>query len=202
MNIMVLAFPIIFGYLVWFAGAIQIDCDKTDQIHEDQIHHCCKHPDGHNQIMADCAKEHGFKLPNSNEQSMMDLTAGHAIAGTCFAKCVFDKLNFMKDDNLDMEAVKKSLLEKHSDDPEYVNEMIRAFNHCHGKVEENAAKFMSNPIFKHMTKDFCEPKSAVIMACVIRQFFHNCPSFRWAKTEECENLLQFSRNCTDSIATL
>ncbi|EDW61438.1 uncharacterized protein Obp58c [Drosophila virilis] len=197
-----LKISITFVCCVWFAGALKIDCDKTDTINEDHIHHCCKHPDGHNDIIASCANETGFKVPNPKEQAIVDLTAGRAIAGTCFAKCVFEKLNIMKDDNLDMDAVRKYLNDKYSDDPEYVKEMISAFDHCHGKTEENTAKFMSNHIFVQMSQHFCAPKSSVIMACVIRQFFHNCPADRWSKSAECENVLAFSQNCRDSLATL
>ncbi|EDW09077.1 uncharacterized protein LOC6579246 [Drosophila mojavensis] len=189
-------------YLVWYARAGEIDCDKTDAVNEDHVHYCCKHPDGHSDIIDSCSKETGFKMPSAKEQSLVDLTATRAISGTCFAKCVFEKMNVMKDDNLDMDSVKKYLNEKFSQDPEYVKEMINAFDHCHGKSEENVAKFMSNHVFVHMSQHYCAPKSSVIMACVIRQFFHNCPKDRWAKTKECENLLAFSQNCRDSLATL
>lgn len=66
----------------------------------------------------------------------MDITADRAIRGTCFGKCVFSKLNLMKDNNLDMDSVRSLFTERFSDDPEYAKEMINAFDHCHGKSTE------------------------------------------------------------------
>ena len=80
-----------------------------------------------------CAKKTGFKLPNENEQSIVDITADQAFASTCFGKCVFDKLQFLKENQLDMNAVKKYYTKTHANDPEYANEMINAFDHCHGQ---------------------------------------------------------------------
>jgi len=39
----------------------------------------------------------------------------------------------MKDKALDMDAVRTYFTAKFPDDPEYVKEMINAFDHCHGK---------------------------------------------------------------------
>ncbi|XP_017078829.1 general odorant-binding protein 66 [Drosophila eugracilis] len=191
-----------FCSLIWFARGIKIDCENPDSIKEEHIHYCCKHPDGHNDIIEDCAKETNFMLANKNEEALVDITADQAIRGTCFGKCVFKKLNLMKDSELDMDAVRKYFTDKFFDDPEYVKEMINAFDHCHGKSEENTSLFLSKPLFKQMSQHFCEPKSSVVLACVIRQFFHNCPADRWSKTKECEDTLAFSRKCQDSLATL
>ncbi|KAH8389741.1 hypothetical protein KR200_000866, partial [Drosophila serrata] len=185
-----------------FTRGIKIDCENPEAINEEHIHYCCKHPEGHNDIIESCAKETDFMLPNHNEEALVDITADRAIRGTCFGKCVFGKLNLMKDNNLDMVAVKKYFNDKFVDDPEYAKEMINAFDHCHGKSEENTSKFLSKPLFKQMSKHFCEPKSSVVLACVIRQFFHNCPADRWSKTKECEDTLAFSKKCQDSLATL
>ncbi|XP_017024477.1 uncharacterized protein Obp58c [Drosophila kikkawai] len=191
-----------FACLIWFASGIKIDCENPEAINEEHIHYCCKHPEGHNDIIESCAKETDFMLPNHNEEALVDITADKAIRGTCFGKCVFGKLKLMKDNNLDMEAVRKYFNDKFIDDPEYAKEMINAFDHCHGKSEENTSKFLSKPIFKQMSQHFCEPKSSVVLACVIRQFFHNCPADRWSKTKECEDTLAFSKKCQDSLATL
>jgi len=45
-----------------FASGIKIDCENTEGINEEHIHYCCKHPDGHNDIIEDCAKETNFLL--------------------------------------------------------------------------------------------------------------------------------------------
>lgn len=65
----------------------------------------------------------------------MDITADRAIRGTCFGKCILNKLNLMKDNNVDMDGVKKYFNTKFASDPEYAKEMINAFDHCHGKSE-------------------------------------------------------------------
>ncbi|EDW56823.1 general odorant-binding protein 68 [Drosophila sechellia] len=191
-----------FFSLIWFAGGIKIDCENTEAINEEHIHYCCKHPDGHNDLIEGCARETNFTLPNQKEEALVDITADRAIRGTCFGKCVFSKLNLMKDNTLDMDAVRSLFTERFPDDPEYVKEMINAFDHCHGKSEENTSMFLSKPLFKQMSKQFCDPKSSVVLACVIRQFFHNCPADRWSKTKECEDTLAFSKKCQDSLATL
>ncbi|XP_017146496.1 uncharacterized protein LOC108158571 [Drosophila miranda] len=191
-----------FTCLIWFASGISIDCENPEAINEEHIHYCCKHPDGHNDIIEKCAKETGFQLPSQTEEAMVDITADRAIRGTCFGKCVFGSLNFMKGEELDMEAVRNYFSSKFADDSEYAKEMISAFDHCHGKSEENTSKFLSKPIFRQMSHQFCEPKSSVVLACVIRQFFHNCPADRWSKTKECEDTLAFSKKCHDSLATL
>lgn len=85
--------------------------------------------------MDSCAKETGFNYIQSNEESIVDITADHATMGTCFAKCVFNKLQFMKGDELDMSAVRQHFESKYKADPEYAKEMINAFDHCHGKCE-------------------------------------------------------------------
>ncbi|XP_037715987.1 general odorant-binding protein 66 [Drosophila subpulchrella] len=188
--------------LIWFASGIKIDCENPEGINEEHIHYCCKHPDGHNDIIEDCARETNFLLPNQNEEALVDITADRAIRGTCFGKCVFSKLNLMKDKALDMDAVRTYFTEKFPDDPEYVKEMINAFDHCHGKSEEITSTFLAKPLFRQMSEHYCEPKSSVILACVIRQFFHNCPADRWSKTKECEDTLAFSKKCQDSLATL
>ncbi|XP_030388527.1 uncharacterized protein LOC115634772 [Scaptodrosophila lebanonensis] len=195
-------FVITLAYLAWYVGAIKIDCEKPESVNEDHIHHCCKHPEGHNEIMEECSNKTGFPLPNPSEEAIVDLTPDHIIAGTCFGHCVMKALKFINDDKLDMEAVKKYYKERHPDDPEYVNEMISAFDHCHGKNEEGTAQFLSNPMFHSLSKNFCEPKASVIWACVIRQFFHNCPADRWSKSKECQDTLEFSKSCKDALATL
>ncbi|KAI8037541.1 general odorant-binding protein 66 [Drosophila gunungcola] len=191
-----------FCCLIWFASGIQIDCENAEAINEEHIHYCCKHPEGHNDIIEECAKVTNFMLASKNEEALVDITADRAIRGTCFGKCVFSKLKLMKDNALDMDAVRKYFTEKFADDPEYVKEMINAFDHCHGKSEENTSMFLSKPLFKQMSQHFCEPQSSVVLACVIRQFFHNCPADRWSKTKECEHTLAFSKKCQDSLATL
>ncbi|XP_017837082.1 general odorant-binding protein 68 isoform X2 [Drosophila busckii] len=182
---------ILFAYLFWHSFAIQIDCNTTETINEDHIHLCCKHPDGHNELIANCAKKHHFKLPNDKEQSLIDLTADRAIAGTCFAQCVFKDLHFMSSNSLDMAAVRKHFQQTYAADAEYAKEMINAFDHCHGKSEDSAAQF--SQLFIHSNKEHCDPKPSVILACVIRDFFHNCPANRWAKTPECQQTLEFSK---------
>ncbi|KAH8327137.1 hypothetical protein KR074_003810 [Drosophila pseudoananassae] len=191
-----------FASLIWIASGIQIDCDKPETINEEHIHYCCKHPDGHNDIIENCAKETGFHLASQTEEALVDITADRAIRGTCFGKCILNKLNLMKDNNVDMDGVRKYFNTKFGDDPEYAKEMINAFDHCHGKSEDNTSKFLSKPIFKQMSQQFCEPKPSVVLACVIRQFFHNCPADRWSKTKECEDTLAFSKTCQDALATL
>ncbi|EDW74306.1 Odorant-binding protein 58c [Drosophila willistoni] len=190
--------------LSWCSSGIRINCNKPPPLNEDHIFTCCKHPDGHNDITEACAKETGFKLPGETFEAMVDITADQAMEGTCFGKCVFLKLNFLKKNTteLDIEAVRKYFQTKNADDPEYAKEMINAFDHCHGKSEESVSKFFANPIFKHMSHKFCEPTSSVILACVIREFFHNCPDDRWDKSTICEETLAYSRSCNDSLTTL
>lgn len=65
----------------------------------------------------------------------MDITADRAIRGTCFGKCILNKLSLMKDNNVDMDGVRNYFNTKFSSDPEYAKEMINAFDHCHGKSE-------------------------------------------------------------------
>ncbi|XP_018803987.1 PREDICTED: general odorant-binding protein 66 [Bactrocera latifrons] len=182
--------------------SLKIDCDNPESIKEDRIHYCCKHPDGYQGVVDSCAKETGFKFIKHDEEAMVDITVDHAITGTCFGKCVFNKLEFMKGNDLDMTAVRAHFENKSKADPEYAKEMINAFDHCHGKSVENTAKFLSNPIFRQANAEFCDPKPAVILACVIREFFHNCPADRWAKTEECNTVLEFSKKCKDALTTI
>ncbi|XP_037941011.1 general odorant-binding protein 66-like [Teleopsis dalmanni] len=195
------AFAFVTLLVVHICG-LKIDCDNPDGINEDHIHYCCKHPEKPNKVLEDCSKETGFKWPNPKEEAFIDITPDRAIAGTCFSKCVFNKLNFIKGEDFNMEAVRKYYSDNHSNDPEYVKEMLNAFDHCHGKSEDNAAKFLSNPMFKTLSDDFCEPKSSVILACVIRQFFHNCPIERWSKSPECDRVLEFSKSCKDALISM
>ncbi|XP_011177871.1 general odorant-binding protein 66 [Zeugodacus cucurbitae] len=197
-------FVIIFacGLLLKFGNSLKIDCDNPESIKEDRIHYCCKHPDGYQEFVDSCAKETGFKFIKHDEEAIVDITADHAILGTCFAKCIFNKLQFMKGDDLDMPAVRKHYEGKFKTDPEYAKEMTNAFDHCHSKSIENTAKFLSNPIFHVPGAKYCDPKPSVILACVIREFFHNCPADRWAKTEECNTVLEFSKKCKDALTTI
>jgi len=102
-------------------------------VNDEHIHYCCKHPEDQNEIVDNCAKETGFQLPKSQEKNILDITADRAIAATCFSDCVLNKLKFIKDHKLDMLAVKQHFQTKYNTDPEYSEEMINAFDHCHGK---------------------------------------------------------------------
>ncbi|KAM8711241.1 hypothetical protein ACLKA7_000389 [Drosophila subpalustris] len=181
----------------WSFVASEIDCDKAENVNEEHIHYCCKHPDDHNEIVEICTKETGFKLSNNREKSILDITADRAISASCFSDCILNKLKFLKDRKLDMLAVRQYFEKEYSNDPEYVREMISAFDHCHGKTQEKAANFFK----KHMHQR-CNPNSSVILGCVVKEFFHNCPASRWSKSQECHEALELSKNCPDVFATL
>lgn len=106
------------------------------RIHEDHIHTCCKHPDGHNDVTEMCAKQTNFKLPSAKEEAMEDLTVDQVMTGFCWAECVFNQYKFMDADNkLNMTAVRSVFAKVHSSDPEYEQEMVSAFDHCHSKCK-------------------------------------------------------------------
>ncbi|CAD7014822.1 unnamed protein product [Ceratitis capitata] len=198
MSIIIFAF----GLALKPTSSLKIDCDNPDSIQEDHIHYCCKHPDGYQEFIDACVKETGFQYGKPEEEAMVDITVDRAITGTCFGKCVFSKLEFLKDNELDMSAVRKHFEDKFKTDPEYAREMINAFDHCHDKSVEHTTKFLSNPLFRATNGEFCDPRSSVILACVIREFFHNCPADRWSKTEECSTVLEFSKKCKDALTTI
>jgi len=112
---------------------IRIHCRDVERIHEDHIHYCCKHPDGHNDVTELCAKKTKFKLPSINEEALEDVTVDQAMTGTCYAMCVFDHYKFMDKKKLNMKAVKDHYETVYKSDPEYVEEMLNAFDHCHSK---------------------------------------------------------------------
>lgn len=115
-----------------------VKCKDVQRIHEDHIHTCCKHPDGHNDITEMCAKQTNFKLPSAKEEAMEDLTVDQVMTGFCWAECVFNQSNFMDaNNNLNMTAVRTVFASVHSSDPEYEREMVSAFDHCHSKSKFN-----------------------------------------------------------------
>ncbi|XP_037949187.1 general odorant-binding protein 66-like [Teleopsis dalmanni] len=191
--------------IIFFVGltvSIKVRCNHPETIREDHIHYCCKHPDGHNDIIEMCANETKFKLPSKDEEALEDVTVAQLVAGTCFGKCVFQKFKFFKNHELDMNAVRQHYKEVHKMDPEYEREMISAFDHCHSRSEEETAKLMSFPFFRIKNVKFCDPKPSVVLSCVIYNFFHNCPKDRWAKTKECEETLEFAKKCKDALISM
>ncbi|XP_034107255.1 general odorant-binding protein 68 [Drosophila nasuta] len=184
--------------------AIRVHCRDVERIHEDHIHYCCKHPDGHNDVTEQCAKQTKFKLPSRDEEAIEDLTVDHVMTGTCFAKCVFDHYNFMDNDKLNMTAVRNHYQTTYKEDPEYVKEMISAFNLCHSKSEDATAEFLSTSIVRAFSSSAysCKPMPSVVLACVIHRFFHNCPRNRWSNTTECVETLAFSKKCKDVLTTM
>ncbi|XP_034102017.1 uncharacterized protein LOC117566584 [Drosophila albomicans] len=187
---------ITFGYLVWTVAS-EIDCDQADNINEGHIHLCCKHPEDENETVDSCAKETNFRMPSAQDHNVLDLTADGAISATCFSDCILNKMHFIKDHKLDMVAIKAYYEKKYSHDAEYASEMINAFDHCHGTTQRKEANFL----MKHMPHS-CNTNSSVILGCVVKQFFHNCPRNRWAQTQECKDTLEFSKSCPDAFASL
>ncbi|XP_034480047.1 uncharacterized protein LOC117785891 [Drosophila innubila] len=188
---------ITFAYLLWSVVGSEIDCDQAENVNEDHIHYCCKHPDGQNEIVENCAKETGFKLKNALEKNILDINADRAMSASCFSDCILNKLKFLKDHKLNMLAVKQHFETEYSNDPEYGREMISAFDHCHGKTQENTSNFLHKHMHHH-----CNTSSSVILGCVVKQFFHNCPTNRWSITQECQDAWEFSKHCSDVFASL
>ncbi|XP_034480040.1 general odorant-binding protein 68 [Drosophila innubila] len=183
---------------------IRIHCRDVKSIHEDHIHYCCKHPDGHNDVTESCAKKTKFKLPSRDEEALEDVTVDQAMSGTCWAKCVFDHYKFMDKDKLNMQAVRNHYQTNYKSDPEYVTEILSAFDHCHSKSEEATAEFLSTSLVRAFSSSafFCKPMPSVVLACVIHKFFHNCPRSRWSNTTECVETLAFSKKCKDVLTTM
>ncbi|KAH8370341.1 hypothetical protein KR093_003128, partial [Drosophila rubida] len=177
--------------------ASEIDCDQADNVNEEHIHLCCKHPEDQNEIVDSCAKETGFKMPSAQDHNMLDITADRAISASCFSECILNKMHFLKDSNLDMAAIKAHYDKNYKHDTQYATEMINAFDHCHGTSELWESNFLMN----HMPHS-CNTNASVILGCVVKQFFHNCPSSRWAQTQECHDALEFSKSCPDAFASL
>ncbi|EDW91836.1 uncharacterized protein LOC6531320 [Drosophila yakuba] len=183
--------------------AIRVHCRHTERIHEENIHRCCKHPDGHNDVTEMCAKQTNFRLPNPNEEAIEDVTVDQAMLGTCWAKCVFDHYNLMENNTLDMVKVHSYYKQYHTTDPEYETEMLNAYQKCHSKAEDATEQFLSLPIIRAFsTAKFCKPTSSIIMSCVIYNFFHNCPANRWSNTTECVETLAFAKKCKDVLTTM
>ncbi|XP_017114726.1 uncharacterized protein LOC108137523 [Drosophila elegans] len=183
--------------------AIRVHCRHTERIHEENIHHCCQHPDGQNDITEMCAKQTNFRLPNPDEEAMEDVTVDQAMGGTCWAKCVFDHFDLMQNNTLDMVKVRSYYKSYHKTDPEYETEMLNAYEKCHSKSEDATERFLSLPIVRAFsTAKFCKPTSSIIMSCVIYNFFHNCPKNRWSNTTECVETLAFAKKCKDVLTTM
>ncbi|XP_030562091.1 uncharacterized protein LOC115763601 [Drosophila novamexicana] len=182
---------------------IRVHCRHMERIHEDHIHYCCKHPDGHNDVTELCAQQTNFRLPSRNEEAMEDITVDEVMSANCWAKCVFDHYKFMVNDSLDMLAVRSHFRTVHKLDLEYETEMLDAFEKCHSKSEEATAEFLSMPIVRAFsTAKYCKPMSSIILSCVIKNFFHNCPRSRWSNTTECAETLAFSKKCKDVLTTM
>ncbi|EDV56679.1 Odorant-binding protein 58b [Drosophila erecta] len=183
--------------------AIRVHCRHTERIHEENIHHCCQHPDGHNDVTEMCAKQTNFRLPNPEEEAIEDVTVDQAMLGTCWAKCVFDHYNLMENNTLDMVKVRTHYKRYHQTDPEYETEMLNAYEKCHSQSEDATEQFLSLPIIRAFsTAKFCKPVSSIIMSCVIYNFFHNCPKNRWSNTTECVETLAFAKKCKDVLTTM
>ncbi|TDG48353.1 hypothetical protein AWZ03_005308 [Drosophila navojoa] len=189
--------------LVYTALGIRVNCRHMERIHEDHIHYCCKHPDGHNDVSELCAQKTNFKLPSKTEEAMEDNTVDAVMTGSCWAKCVFDHYKFLVNDTLDMLAVRSHYKSVHRLDPEYETEMLAAFDECHSKAVEATSIFLSMPIVRAFSSaNMCKPLSSVILSCVIQTFFHNCPRSRWSNTTECLETLAFSKRCKDALTTM
>ncbi|XP_068144430.1 uncharacterized protein Obp58b [Drosophila tropicalis] len=185
---------------------IRVQCRHVERIHEDHIHLCCKHPDGHNDVTEMCAKKTNFKnLPSASEEALEDVTVDQVMLGACWAKCVFDHYGFLKkdDETLDMMAVHTHYKMYHKTDPEYETEILAAFEHCHSQSEEAMTKFLSMTFVKAFSdSNYCKPASSVILSCVIYRFFHNCPKNRWSNSTECTETLAFAKKCKDVLTTM
>ncbi|XP_033154862.1 uncharacterized protein LOC117137492 [Drosophila mauritiana] len=183
--------------------AVRVHCRHMERIHEENIHHCCKHQDGRDEVTETCAKQTNFHLPSPTEKAIVDVTVDQAMVGTCWAKCVFDHYNLMENNTLDMVKVRSYYKRYHQTDPEYATEMLNAYEKCHTQSEEATEKFLSLPIVRAFsTAKFCKPTSSIIMSCVIYNFFHNCPASRWSNTTECVETLAFARKCKDVLTTM
>lgn len=128
---------VIYLSLMWLGGlqagsipATEIDCDDVDAVHEEDIHYCCQHPDGHNELIERCANQTGFRLPKRDEEAEVDIPADRLMGANCFSHCVFEGLKFMKDNKVDMQTVREHFNTKFVADPEYAKEMIDAFEMC------------------------------------------------------------------------
>ncbi|XP_043070226.1 uncharacterized protein LOC6571141 [Drosophila grimshawi] len=182
---------------------IRVHCRHVERIHENHIHLCCKHPDGHNNVTEMCAKQTNFKLPSKDEEAIEDLTVDQVMTGSCWADCVFEHYKFMVNGSLDMEAVRSHYRTFHKQDPEYETEMLIAFERCHLKREEATAEFLSsNAVRAFSSSKYCKPKASIILSCVIQSFYHNCPSSRWSFTHECLETLAFAKKCKDVLTTM
>lgn len=122
---------------MWLGGlqagsipATDIDCDDVDAVHEEDIHYCCQHPDGHNELIERCANQTGFRLPKRNEEAEVDIPADRLMGANCFSHCVFDGLKFLVDNKVDMPTVREHFNTTFVADPEYAKEMIDAFELC------------------------------------------------------------------------
>jgi len=115
--------------------AVRVHCRHMERIHEENIHHCCKHQDGHDDVTESCAKQTNFRLPSPNEEAIVDVTVDQAMVGTCWAKCVFDHYNLMENNTLDMDKVRSYYKRYHQTDPEYATEMLNAYEKCHTQCE-------------------------------------------------------------------
>ncbi|KAH8407691.1 hypothetical protein KR222_010797, partial [Zaprionus bogoriensis] len=185
-------------------SSLKTRCKDVQRIHEDHIHVCCKHPDGHNDITELCAKQTNFKLPSAKEEAMEDLTVDQVMTGFCWAECVFEQYKLLDaDKKLNMTAVRSVFKNVHDSDAEYEREMIAAFDLCHSKTEEATAQFLSSPLIKTFNKNVqCEPQASIVLSCAIHNFFHNCPRNRWSNSTECEETLAFSKKCKDVLTTM
>lgn len=116
--------------LIGTISATVINCDDVDAVDEEHIRSCCKHPDGHNELIERCANQTGFRLPNRDEEAEVDIPADRLITANCFSQCLFDALKFLKDQKVDMPTVREHFTKKFVEDPEYAKEMIDAFEVC------------------------------------------------------------------------
>ncbi|SPP72846.1 Hypothetical predicted protein [Drosophila guanche] len=184
--------------------AVRVHCRHVERIHEDHIHYCCKHPDGHDEVTEMCAKQTNFRLPSTQEEAMEDVTVDQVMSGTCWGKCVFDHYKLMDaNGTLDMIAVRSHYKQYHKSDPEYETEMLNAFQKCHSNTEDATSQFLSLPIVRAFaTGKFCKPASSVILSCVIYNFFHSCPKSRWSNSTECEETRAFANKCKDVLTTM
>ncbi|XP_030388526.1 general odorant-binding protein 68 [Scaptodrosophila lebanonensis] len=182
---------------------VRVHCRHMERIHEDHIHYCCKHPDGHNDVSESCAKKTNYRLPGPNEEDIIDNTVDQVMGSTCFGECVFNHYKFLKNNTLDMEAVIHHYKTVHKEDPEYETEMLQAFDKCHSKSEDATAMFLELPIIRAFSSStHCNPKPSIILSCVIYNFFHNCPRNRWSNSTECVETLAFAKKCKDVLTTM
>ncbi|XP_017090876.2 uncharacterized protein Obp58b [Drosophila bipectinata] len=183
--------------------AVRIHCQNIERMHEENIHHCCKHPDGHNDVTESCALKTNFRLPSADEEAVEDVTVNQVMSGTCWAKCVVDHYNLLENNTLDMGKVRSYYKRYHTIDPEYEAEMVNAYEKCHSKSETALEQFLAMPLVTEFIKTkMCKPTSSIILSCVIYNFFHNCPRSRWAHTSECEETLAFTKKCKDAFTTM